>query len=156
LKYFLKEFRLATLITAMERFGAKRITFSGSPLGPTPLVFTQDGGKWSHTGQSTAAPTDKLVRLLDKLSGNHIQDFLVGSAIPAGEKDGVKLVLGDEKGTDSRELLFWKKNELLYGRDLKSGRNEAFLVEKSLETELPWKPDFYSAPASPPADKAHP
>jgi len=55
-----------------------------------------------------------------KISGNKIKDFFEGSTIPAGEKDGLKVTFGMIKFESKRQLIFWKKADNLYARDLQS------------------------------------
>jgi hypothetical protein len=83
--------------------------------------------------------------LLDKLSGNRIQEFL--SAVPPGEKDGIQISLGDSKDEKKRKLAFWKvkkdKTELLYARDLLSKQSEALRVDGAVAAALPWSRDHF-------------
>lgn len=139
-----KDFRLTKLITAMDRFSAKRLEISGAGWGSNPILFNNQDGKWIKASDKTEVPADKVTGILDKLSGNKIQEFLTGSAIPIGEKEGLKLTLGDEKTPEKRQLLFWKKESKLYARDLQSKRNEAFQVDPSLIEVLPWNPEFFT------------
>lgn len=128
----LKNLRLMKLITSMDRFGLKRIEISGKPVGEPALVIT---------GEDLKKP--KITALLDKLSGNRIRDFLSGSTIPAGEADGVRISLGDEKESARRKLVFWKKGDRLYARDLLSKRaGEAFEVDSTIAEALPFTRDF--------------
>ena len=122
-----KDLRLAKLITSMERFTVKKITIDGKPLGNSPIVLQDKDGQWVQEGNAHPIANDKVQALLDKLSGNRIQEFLIGSAIPSGEKDGLTIKLANEKGGETqRELAFWKNGGKLYARDLASKRKEAF------------------------------
>lgn len=145
-----KDLRLAKLITSMERFTAKKITIEGKPLGNPPLVLLDKDGKWSIEGVAHPIANDKVQGLLDKLSGNRIQEFLIGSAIPSGENDGLNVKLADEKGQTKRELAFWKSGGKLYARDLASKRKEAFLVDIAVQDALPWSRDFFDQKEAPP------
>ncbi|MGZ3696663.1 MAG: DUF4340 domain-containing protein [Bdellovibrionota bacterium] len=136
----LKDLRLSKLITSMERFGAKKLVFEIA--GHTTRLLNKDG-KWTLEGEKGELDTDKIQGTLDKLSGNRIKDFLSGAAIPAGEKDGLKFTLGDEKNDAKRELLFWKAQGKLYAKDLLSKRNEAFLVDEALKDALPWEQGYF-------------
>lgn len=145
-----KDLRLAKLITSMERFTVKKITFEGKPLGNPPLVLKDNDGKWSLEGKAQAIASDKVQGFLDKVSGNRIQEFLTGAAIPAGEKDGLNVKLADEKGETKRELVFWRTGGKLFARDLASKRNEAYRVDNALTDALPWTRDFFDQKATPP------
>jgi hypothetical protein len=158
----LKELRLAKLITSMERFGAKRLEFSGEPIGSPALVLTNANGKWINDGDKADVDSEKVQNLLDKLSGNRIKDFLSGSSIPTGEDKGLTLAVGDEKTKAKRELVFWKAGDKLYGRDLLAGRKEAFVLDTTMIPELPWDraafkkgaPSAVKAPVPPPGSAA--
>lgn len=147
-----RDLRLAKLITTMDRFGAKKLEWSGKPFGAEPLVLQAKDGKWLHDTKEVA--TDKITQLLDKLSGNRIREFVSGAAIPAGEDGGIRLKLSDDKGTVKRDLVFWKSGSAaatkLYARDLlnASATREALVIDGSLLTELPWTRESLLAPAA--------
>ncbi len=146
----LKELRLSKLITTMERYSIKRIEFLGKSLGTSPLILAQTDAKWQKMPEKLSVDQDKVQGLLDKLSGNRIQEFLEGSAIPTGEQEGLQVFLGDEKSEKKRQLLFWKNGDKFYARDLHSTRKEAFRVDPAIKEALPWSRDFLSpAPPSP-------
>ena len=149
-----KDLRLAKLITSMDRFGTKRLEFSGKPIGDKSLVLTQTDGKWMIQPDKTAVSNEKVQSLLDKLSGNRIKDFLTGSAIPAGESEGLTLTLGDDKDVKKRQILFWKNGNQLYGRDLLTARKEAFTVDTIVQSELPWDRNYFKPEAAPAAQKS--
>ena len=138
-----KELRLAKLITSMERFTAKRLEFSGKPIGTPPLVLLNKDSKWVSEADNTTAKPEKIQATLEKLSGNRIKEFLQGSAIPSGESDGLRLILGDEKSNSKRSLVFWKKDKKLFAKDLQSNRKEVFLLDDSIDSELPWDRNFF-------------
>jgi hypothetical protein len=137
------DLRLAKLITSMERFSAKKLEFSGKPLGAQPIQLAQENGKWMNQATKTEVPSDAMNNLLDQLSGNRIKGFLLGATIPAGEKEGLKVTLSDEKNEAKRQFVFWKKEEKLYAKDLQSKKNEAYLIDSSLSRALPWSLDFF-------------
>jgi hypothetical protein len=158
----LKELRLQKLITSMDRFGTRKIEVSGTPVGEKPLVVEKKDGKWAPAEGGDINP-ERPQQLLDRLSGNLIRDFLTGGAIPAGEKDGIRISLHDEKGERTRQLAFWKAKEKgvesLFARDLLSPRNEAFRVDTPLKDALPWARDFFAqsdAVGGAPADAGMP
>jgi hypothetical protein len=141
-----KDLRLTKLITSMDKFSAKRLEFSGKPIGGPPLVLKNENGKWLFQSDKTEASGDKVQNTLDKLSGNRIQDFMVGKSIPAGEQDGLKVMIGDDKTEAKRHLIFWKKDGKLYARDLQPTRakkSEAYLIDTAVESGLPWTQDFF-------------
>lgn len=139
----LKDLRLAKLITSLERFTAKRLEFSGKPVGTQPLVLVNADNRWMKADKTEISP-DRVQTTLDKLSGNRIKDFLSGPAIPPGEKEGLIVTLGDEKSAEKRKLLFWKSGSRLLAKDLLSNRNEAFVVDTTVNDGLPWDPEFYT------------
>jgi hypothetical protein len=145
-----KDLRLAKLIASVERFEIRRIEFAGKPLGATPLVLTQGAdGKWKETtadGKAIDAKSEKVRSLLDRLSGNRIQEFIALQAAPKGEADGLRVTLTDEKGAKKRELVFWQAGGKLYARDRSSsasGRAEAFGVDTAIRDALPWDRNFF-------------
>jgi len=142
----LKDLRLSKLMTSLERFTAKKLGFAGKPLGATPVVLTQADGKWQLADKSEA-DAGKVQTLLERLSGNRIQEFLTGSAIPAGEDGGIVLTVADEKTEAKRKIAFWKVGALLYGRDLLSQRKEAFKIDSQLAEALPWDAGFFKKAA---------
>lgn len=139
-----QDLRLSKLLTAMERFGAKRLEFSGKPIGDKPLILVAQNDKWVTDPDKVVVSNIKVQNTLDRLSGNRIREFYEGAKIPAGEKDGLKIVLSDEKGAKKREFVFWKSGNNLFARDLASKRNEAFLVDPAITGGLPWNRDFFN------------
>ena len=133
----LKDLRLVKLITSMERFSAKRLEFSGTPVGTPPLVLVNTDGKWLSQLDKTEVDAEKVQKFLDKLSGNRIKDFVIKN-IPAGEERGLRLTLGDDKENAKRQFVFWKSGDKFYARDLTAKRKEAFLIDSAVERELPW------------------
>ena len=139
-----KELRLSKLITSMDRFAAKHLEFSGTPIGPTSLKLSEKEGKWILESNKKEASKEKVQELLDKLSGNRIKDFLKGTAVPSGSKEGLILTLEDEKSSSKRQFVFWKNGDLLYAKDLLAPKEEAFLVDKVLKDALPWNSTFFN------------
>ena len=131
----------------MERYGAKRLEFSGAPVGAPPVILKNKDGVWKTETASLEIPHEKVQDVLDKLSGNRIKDFLTGAAIPTGEAEGLKITLGDEKIEAKRQWAFWKQGEKIYSRDLLSKRKEAFEVDSALKDALPWTRAFFQKPA---------
>jgi hypothetical protein len=130
----IKDLRLTKLVTSIERFTAKRLAFTGAPLGPTPIVLTQQGDKW---------PSSKKVQdLLDRLSGNRIQAFLDGKTTPA-EAQGIQVEIGDEQTPKKKHLLFWQIQGKLYARDLQSKKSEIYLIDPMVRDVLPWSKDYF-------------
>ncbi|MBI2711774.1 MAG: DUF4340 domain-containing protein, partial [Bdellovibrio sp.] len=144
----LKELRLTKLISSMDRFGAKKVEFSGAALGGKSLILENSGGKWKlphiKTDLAPEKISEKLQDTLERLSGNRIQEFFKGRDIPVGEENGLTFTLHGEKDAVQRQLLFWKKNNRLFGKDLLHRRDEAFLVDNSITDALPWSPDYFS------------
>ncbi|MGK5087999.1 DUF4340 domain-containing protein [Bdellovibrionota bacterium FG-2] len=147
----LKDLRLTKLITTMDRFSAKRLEFTGAPIGATPLVLVSKDGKWIHESDKTETVDTKVQSFLDKISGNRIKEFLAGSAIPSGEAEGVKFTLADEKAAVKRQVVFWKKDSKFYARDLFSKRAEAFLVDPAIQADIPWSHAFFQKPITAPS-----
>lgn len=147
----LKDLRLSKLVTTMDRFGSKKIEFTGKPMGSAPLLLAQKDGKWQlPSNDGGEADSDKIQTLLDKLSGSKIQDFLHETHIPTGEQEGVQVTLLDEKDVKKRSFVFWKgqnsQKDKLFARDLLTKRKEAFLVDSDLRNALPWARDFFKKP----------
>ena len=139
----LKDLRLVKLITSLDRFTAKRLEVSGAAIGEKAIVLTQDAGKWMLAPEKKEVDAEKVQRLLDRLTGNRIKDFLPAAKAPA-IKDGLQIALGDEKKDVKRQILFWKKGGKLYGKDLLSTRRgEVFLIDSILMDELPWNRAFF-------------
>lgn len=138
----LKEVRLSKLITSLERFGAKRIEIAGKPLGSKPLKMTQKQAKWLLDG-GDEADSMKVQALLDKLSGARVRDYLSLAKAPAGEADGLKVTVGDDKFEKKRQLVFWKKGEELYAKDLDAKIKEVFQVDPAIRDALPWDSEFF-------------
>lgn len=139
----LKDLRLTKLITSMDRFTAKRVVFEGAPIGAKPLVLAQKDTQWLIEGTSSPIDNAKLQNLLDKLSGNRIQDFQKPGASNK-ETGALKLTLGDEKIPAKRELLFWRSGGKLFARDAQSKRNEIYVIDAQLQDALPWSAGFFT------------
>jgi len=145
----LKDLRLTKLITSMERFTAKRLEFSGTPIGSPPLVAVNTEGKWVSMPEKVELDSEKLQKMLDKLSGNRIKEFLTGRQIPAGEKDGLRVLIGDAMVEKKQQFVFWKNSGKLYARDHGSQRPEAFLIDFAVQDDLPWNRDFFKPTPKP-------
>jgi hypothetical protein len=141
-----KDLRLTKLLTSMDLFSVKRFEFNGT-------VLIQEKGKWVKEGDKTPVSQEKVQTTLDRLSGNRIKEFRDAKAAPQNDKESVKLVLGDEKNPSKKEFLFWKKDSKLYAKDLQSKRNEVYLIDWTLQDQLPWNQDFYKMP-EPKAEKS--
>jgi hypothetical protein len=139
----LKNFRLSKLITSLERFSIKKLEFSGKPMGDKPLAIVSKDTKWLNAADQSEVNGEKVQSTLDRISGNRIKEFLTGSAIPAGENDGLHVTLGDDQNPAKRQFVFWKKDGSLYARDLNSPQKEAFLVDSSVIEALPWDRNFF-------------
>lgn len=139
----LKDFRLSKLITSLDRFSIKKIEFSGKPMGDKPLTLVSKDTKWVNASNPSEVNGEKVQMFLDKISGNRIKDFLAASYVPAGEQDGLKVVLGDDQNPTKHQFIFWKNGEKLYARDLSSAQKEAFLVDSTVIDGLPWSRDFF-------------
>jgi len=143
-----KDLRLVKLITSMERFSAKKLSFKGKTLGNDPLTLVNQDGKWLLEKNKAEAQSDKVQNLLEKLSGNRIQDFIIDASAKASPADEIELTLSDEKNNPKRQFLFWKKDGKLYARDLLSSnsqkKQETLVVDITLRDGLPWDPDFFN------------
>lgn len=143
----IKDLRLAKLITSMERFSAKKLSFSGKPIGTEPVVLVNTDGKWVIEKTKADVQPEKIQTLLEKLSGNRIQDFISSSAAKGSPKEGIELTLSDEKNAAKRRFVFWKNEGKLYARDLlkaSPGKTEEVLVvDSSIQDGLPWAADFF-------------
>ncbi len=141
-----KDLRLSKLITSMDRFNARKLEFSGTALGKESLTLKSDGIRWKVTQTGAEASSDKVQQLLDRLSGNRIRDFLKDRQIPAGEAQGLTVVLGDDQSPEKRKLVFWKSGSGVYARDLRSPRMEAFVLDPAVWEMLPAQRDHFKAP----------
>lgn len=150
----LKDLRLSKLLTSMERFTARRLAFDGAPLGGKKLVIKQEGSEWKFDGREAKLDTDAVQKFLDRMTGDRIEEFLTGSAIPAGSDKGLTFILGDEKEQEKRKFVFWKSKGKLYARDLGSTRGEAYRVQDAVAETLPWKAEHFDLTAKKEADKA--
>lgn len=143
----MKDLRLAKLITSMERFSAKKLSFSGKPLGSEPVVLVNTDGKWVIEKTKADVQPEKVQTLLEKLSGNRIQDFISSSAAKGSPKEGIELTLSDEKNDAKRRFVFWKNEGKLYAQDLlkvSHGKpEEVLVVDSSIQDGLPWAADFF-------------
>ncbi|OFZ70602.1 MAG: hypothetical protein A3K03_11315 [Bdellovibrionales bacterium RIFOXYD1_FULL_44_7] len=144
-----KDLRLSKLITSMERFTVKRLEFSGTFLGSSPLILSNKDGKWQTKDEKSEVSSDKVQNLLDRLSGNRISQFLQGKEVPIGADRGLLLVLGDESNEKKRQFVFWKSENRLYAKDLTATGKEAFLVDNAINDALPWNRDFFSKNVQP-------
>lgn len=150
-----KDLRLTKLITSMDRFGARKLEWSGKSMGEGVTQVSKDG-KWTiQGGGKEISTTEKTTQLLDKLSGNRIREFLTGSVKGAGEPDGVTLKLFNDKEL-KRHLVFWKSGPKLYGRDLLAKRKEALEIDPALISDLPWSRDDLLTPQAAPSQTGTP
>lgn len=151
----LNDLRLRRFITSTERFAAKRIEFSGKPIGDKPLIFMKKESDWKSDEKNVDFDKKKIRTFLDKVSGKKIKDFLTGKNIPPGEKDGLRILISDDLTEETikkqKKFVFWKEKNDLFARDLLSDRKEAFKVDRKLKDSLPWKRDyFYKKKKAPP------
>lgn len=147
----LKEFRLAKLVTATERFTAKKLSFSGAGLGKDPLVILNTDAKWVDQATQKEVDNAKLQNLLDKVSGNRIKEYLPSAPGEAqSQAQGLRLTLFGDKDEKKREILFWKSGDKLYAKDLLAKRKETYLIDPAVTAALPWERNFFN-PAPPQA-----
>ena len=142
-----KDLRQSKLLTPMEQFTIRNIQLSGKDLGADPIVFKDTDGKWSSTS-FPSFPTEKIQGLLEQLGKSKIQNFIVSSKIPPGEKEGLQVILENDKGELKKKWVFWRKNGQTLARDLNSKRNEAYQIESSIDPSLPWTKEYFSPPAA--------
>lgn len=139
----LKDLRLSKLITSLDRFSVKKIELSGKPMGDKPLTLITKDTKWVDANGQAEVNGDKVQAFLDKISGNRIKDFIATAKAPAGEQDGLKVVLGDDQSPTKHQFVFWKNDGKLYARDLSSAQKEAFVVDSTVTDGLPWDRNFF-------------
>jgi len=137
-----KDFRITQLINQAQKMAAHKMTFSGKAFGDKSLVVVQKEGVWKSDQLDLDA--EKVKNLLEKMTGNRIIDYL-DSWDAREEKNALRWVLED--GTKKQEFIFWKKADQLYGRDLGSGRKEAFTVDRLIQNALPWSLADFAVPA---------
>jgi len=154
----LAQLRLSKILTSLERYGTKRMEFSSKALGGTPLIVVSKDGKWQTEPKTTPEDTfdsEQVQKVLDRLSGSRIQEFLPTSRANGSEAEGTRVTLFlDESGTKKRELTFWKSRDgkSLFARDLASKRPEIYKVDTAIEQILPKAREFFvkAKPATPP------
>jgi hypothetical protein len=146
-----KDLRLTKLITSMERFTTKTLVIENHKTGEPAVKLNNVEGKWLRESDKAEVNLSKVTALLDKFSGNHIKDFLTGSAIPGGENQGLEISFFTEKNEKKRDLVFWKNGDKLYARDLSSPKKEAFLIDGTAAFDLPWEKSWYDKEAPKPA-----
>jgi Domain of unknown function (DUF4340) len=147
-----KDLRLSKLITSMDRFTAKKISFEGASL-PKPIHLEMKDSKWSdQDSPQTTIDSEKVQGVLDRLAADKVQEFIPLAKAPAdvlkAESKGLTFTLGDETTPAKRKLNFWKVPDKidgkkgtgfkLYARDLNSPRKEIFLMESAASQGLPW------------------
>jgi len=154
----LSSLRLSKLLTSLERYGTKRIEFRSQGLGEAPLVVVSKEGKWQTEPKTTPEDTfdsDQVQKVLDRLSGSRIIEFLPNAKANGDAAAGIRVTLFlDEAGTKKRELHFWKSKDgkTLFARDVASQRSEVFKVDMAIDQILPKAREFFvkAKPASEP------
>jgi hypothetical protein len=150
----LKELRLSRLISSVDRFSTQEILFSQSKLFEKEIRLLNRESKWVIDSQGgIEADPDKVNQVLDKVSGNRIQDFL--NQAPAGQDEGITVTLKDGGGKIRKQLVFWKKGDLVYARDLGDQKAGVFQVDTAIWASLPQKATHFEAkPKDPKATPA--
>ncbi len=148
-----KALRLTKLVTSMERFTTKKIEVTGKQIGDKPLVLQNKDGKWIAEGEKEAPNVERVQAMLDKLSGNRIQEFITGGHAK-GQDGAILIKLSDEKGELKRQIQLWRDGAMLYARDPASKRDEVYRVDSSITGDLPWTRDALSKPSAPPPTTA--
>lgn len=146
-----KELRMSKLITSVDRYATKKISFESSLLGAPPLSMSNGDLGWILDGDTKKLALDqqKVQQVLDRISGNRIRDYVVGANIPAGQADGMTVTLGDSTNPIKRKFLFWKNGSDLYAKDLMGKNSNALLVDASIWEVLPRTRDFFKAGSAP-------
>jgi hypothetical protein len=135
------DLRVSKLLTPIEQFSITQASIRGKKL-------VRKDGKWQLEGKEV--DQNKMQKLLSSLSTTKIKVF--ASKAPAGEAQGVTIVLGDESTPEKKSFVFWKSGSDLYARDLKNKRPEAMLMDPAvpaLKEALPWTDQFFE-PSPPP------
>ena len=142
-----KDLRQSKLLTPMEQFTIRGIQLTSKSLGKDPAVFKDTDGKWSSS-TFPELPQDqlqeKIQAMLDLFGKNKIQSFIRAPKIPSGEKEGLQVVLENDKGELKKKWVFWRKEGQVYARDLNAPHAEAYQLDKGAESMLPWEKDFFS------------
>ena len=150
-----RDLRMNRLITPVDKFATQHLTFTGAPIGDTPLVLNKKEEKWQFgDGSENSAgvgsseskneiAAEKVQALLDQLSSSKNKDFLTGKSIPAGENLGVQIALADDKNEVRRKYVFWVRDGKLYARDLLVDRKEVVWVEPAVQKVFPWDKNFF-------------
>lgn len=144
----LAQLRQTRLITSLEKYSAKTLTFSGKPMGKSPLIIKNENDQWKFaTGDpefdKSEVDASKIDKFMDRISGKRIKDFLTGKRVPSGEKGGLVFELGQKDAADYRKFVFWQDANHMYAKDLLSKRKEAFKIETAVKDHLPWKREHF-------------
>ena len=118
-------------------------------MGSTPLTLVNTEGKWLSMPDKTVMDLQKVQKLLDKLAGNRIKEFIASKKAPAGEKDGLRLTIGHEKAEKKHHFVFWHNAGNWYARDVASQRPEVFLMDSTIQDDLPLNRDFFKPTPTP-------
>ncbi|MCM0605137.1 MAG: DUF4340 domain-containing protein [Xanthomonadaceae bacterium] len=136
----LKDLRFSKLISSTDRFELKQIKFTGGNLGKDGLTAIKTDDKWSVFEVKTQAIQDSINKILERLSGNRVQEFIAETKKPGTGDSSLEIeFFNDAKQPPVRKLLVWKSKNTLYARDLNSKRPETFKLDNLLDDALPWK-----------------
>jgi hypothetical protein len=147
-----KDLRLSKLITPMDRFSAKKLSFEGAQLSK-PISLGMKDAKWFDSlDPNDTIDSEKVQSLLDKLSSTRTKDFIpmanAKAAVLKAESNSLKMTLGDDTQAEKKRLEFWKvidkSGSELYARDLASPRKELFLIDFALSEALPWDKNTFT------------
>ncbi len=133
------ELRRSKLITAMERFGIKKIAIHNGKTGAGFQLTGQTGKTGTEWLEGkTKIPLEKVQAFLEQLSSAHIKDILTESE---EAHEPLTITLGDDLQPEKKRLLFWKKGDRLLCKDSLSKRpNDIFALDSM---NLPFEKSFF-------------
>jgi hypothetical protein len=139
------DLRPKRLIAVMDRYAVDGIAVEARGKSSWKSTWKKTGNDWTTEGMKPVSKT-KIDTILDRLSSPVVTAF----AGPApGAETLVLRMSTPEKPLDKEgayELEFWKKENRLYARDLRSARKDIVELAGDFASQLPWDEGFLKNP----------
>ena len=145
----LGELRYNIALSAAEKATFTEVKVEGKTAA---MAFHFNGKAWVQKDSGTKVDPAHVGRLLDNLTVEHSMD-IVSPAPPVGSVE-VTLSTGDEKTAVKPHFIFYNVKDKTYAKDLSQNKNEAYVVDPAVRTEIPFDITSWNPPAAEPAQKA--
>lgn len=119
---------------------ATRFKLEGKGFKPA-AEFSFDGKDWKYSGQGEKLNADQAFAVLDQLGTLRAKDII--SPAPAKSSELTTISIGDEKNPTRTHFEIYKVKDKIYGIDLNSKANEAYVLDDKFKKSFPFTRELW-------------